>query len=71
MTSEKVEPFFPVGLLQTEVRVPFLQNHLFDTMFRPSRSFFGKRTDLYIEIVNLIPGRNLLVLNFAHHLPKP
>ena len=42
MTSEKVEPFYPVGLLQKEVRVPFLQN-IFDTMFRPSRSFFGKR----------------------------
>ena len=21
--------------------------------------------------INAIPGRNLLVLNFAHHLPKP
>ena len=42
LTSEKVEPFFPVGLLQKEVRVPFLQT-IFDTMFRPSRSFFGKR----------------------------
>ena len=37
LTSEKVEPFFPVG-----VRVPFLQT-TFDTMFRPSRSFSGKR----------------------------
>ena len=42
MTSEKVEPFYPVGLLQKEVRVPFLQN-IFDTMFRPSRLFFGKK----------------------------
>ena len=33
--------------------------------------FLVKGTDLYSEIVNVIPGRNLLVLNFAHHLPKP
>ena len=40
LTSEKVEPFFPLGLLQTEVRVPFLQNRLwyhvqaFEVIFR-------------------------------------
>ena len=33
--------------------------------------FSVKGTDLYTEMVNAIPGRNLLVLNVAHHLPKP
>ena len=33
--------------------------------------FLVKGTDLYTEIVNVIPGQNLLVLNVAHHLPKP
>ena len=33
--------------------------------------FLVKGTDLYTEIVNVIFGRNLQVLNVAHHLPKP
>ena len=32
--------------------------------FRPSRPFFGK-CNLFVLIVNAIPGRNLLVLNFS------
>ena len=33
--------------------------------------FLVKGTDSYTEIVNVIPGGNLQVLNVAHHLPKP
>ena len=32
--------------------------------FRPSRPFFGK-CNLFVLIVNAIPGRNLRVLNFS------
>ena len=32
--------------------------------FRPSRPFFGK-CNLFVLIVNAIPGRNFLVLNFS------
>ena len=76
MTSEKVEPFLPVGmflpvgLLQKEVRFPFLQTSLIPCSGLRGH-FLLKETDLYTERVNVIPGRNLLVLNFAHHLPKP
>ena len=65
----KGSPIFPDGIFQTEIRVPFLQSHLFfDTSFRPS--FFGK-LNWFVPMLNAIPGRNLLVLNFANHLPKP
>ena len=65
-TSEKVVLLIPDGIFQTEIRVPFLQSHL-SVVFR---SFFGKWS-WFAQIVNAIPGRNLPVLNFAYHLPKP
>ena len=42
---------------------------IFDTDFRPSRSFFGK-WNWFIQMVNAIPGRNLPVLNFTYLLPR-
>ena len=43
----------------------------FDTIFRLSWSFSGKR-DWFVQMVNAIPGRNSSHLNFAYHLwPKP
>ena len=41
---------------------------IFDTIFRPLQSFFGK-WNLLVQMVNAIPGQNLSVLNFAYHLP--
>ena len=43
---------------------------IFDTSIRRLRPFFGKCSSL-VKKVNAIPGRNLPVLNFAYHLPKP
>ena len=48
----------------------FFTTPFFDTSFRPSRPFFGKWY-WFVQMVNAIPGRNLPVLNFAYHLPKP
>ena len=36
----------------------------------PSRSFLGKWNG-FVQMVNVIPARNLPVLNFVYHLPKP
>ena len=33
------------------------------------QSFFGK-WNRFVQMINAIPGRNLPVLNFGHHLPK-
>ena len=41
-----------------------------DTTLRFSRPFFGK-WNWFVRMVNAIPGRHLLALNFAYHLPKP
>ena len=41
-----------------------------DTTLRFSRPFFGK-WNWFVQMVNAIPGRHLLALNFAYHLPKP
>ena len=65
----KGSPVFPDGIFQTEIWV-YLCKTIFDTSFRPSRSFFGK-WNWFVQMVNAIPGRNLPVLNFEHHLPKP
>ena len=43
---------------------------MFNTGFRPSRSFFGK-WNWFVQMVNATQGRNLPVRNFAYHLPKP
>ena len=42
----------------------------FSTSFRPSRSFLSKWNG-FVQMVNAMPARNLPVLNFAYHLPKP
>ena len=46
---------------------------IFDASFRPPRSFSGKWNWFiqFVQTVNAIPGRNLPVLNFTYHLPKP
>ena len=43
---------------------------IFDTSFLSSRPFFSQ-WNWFVQMVNAIPGRNLPVLNFAYHLPKP
>ena len=55
---------FPDGMFQREIRVPV------DSSFRPSWPLFGKWNRV-LQMVDVIPGRNLLVLKFAYHLPKP
>ena len=60
-------PVFPDGIFQTEILVPFLQA-IFDTGFRPSRSF--------LELICTNGKRNsgtkfTRVQNFAYHLPRP
>ena len=62
----KGSPVFPDGIFQTEIRVPFLQSHLW-YQYQP---FFGK-WNWFEQMVKAIPGRNLPVLNFANHLPTP
>ena len=66
-TSEKC-PVFPVGMFQTEVVFHFIKA-ICDTSFRPSRTLIGKWI-WFVQMVNPIPGLNLLVLNSAYHLPK-
>ena len=68
-TSEKVVLFFRTEYSKREFVFHFFKA-IFDTSFRPSRSFFGK-WNWFVQVVNAIPGRNLLVLNFECHLPKP
>ena len=41
-----------------------------DTTLRFSVPFFGK-WNWFVRMVNAIPGRHLLALNFAYHLSKP
>ena len=55
-------------MFQTEICVPFLQGHV-DTSFRPSRSFSGTR-NLFVQMVNAIPGQNLPVLNLRTICPN-
>ena len=68
-TSEKVVLFFRTEYSKREFVFHFFKA-IFDTSFRPSRSFFGK-WNWFVQMVNAIPGRNLPVLNFEYHLPKP
>ena len=68
-TSEKVVLFFRTEYSKREFVFHFFKA-IFDTSFRPSRSFFGKWNWL-VQMVNAIPGRNFPVLNFECHLPKP
>ena len=58
-------PKLPVGMFQTEILVPFLRSLFADISFRFLRPFFGK-WNWFVQMVNVIPGRNLPVLNFAY-----
>ena len=49
-------------MFQMEIRVPFLQSHLWYS-FKLSRSFFGKRK-WFVQMVKATSGRNLPVLDF-------
>ena len=68
-TSEKVVLFFWTEYSKRKFVFDFFKA-IFDTSFRPSRSFFGK-WNWFVQMVNAIPGRNFPVLNFECHLPKP
>ena len=61
-TSEKVVLFFRTEYSKRNFASHFVKA-IFDTGFRPSRPFF--------LVINAIPGRNLRVLNFVYHLPRP
>ena len=67
-TSEKVVLFFRTEYSKRKFVFDFFKA-IFDTSFRPSRSFFGK-WNWFVQMVNAIPGRNLLVLNFEYHCPN-
>ena len=69
-TSEKVVLFFFRTEYSKRKFVFHFFKAIFGNSFRPSRSFFGKWS-WFAQMVNAIPGRNLRVLNFAYHLPKP
>ena len=68
-TSEKVVLFFRTEYSKQKFGFHFFKA-IFDSSFRPSRSFSG-RWNWFVQVVNAILGRNLPVLNFAYHLPKP
>ena len=68
-TSERVVLFFPMEYSKRKF-VFHSFKAIFDTSYRPSRQFFGKRNG-FVQMVKAIPGRNLPVLNFANHLPTP
>ena len=61
-SSEKVFLFFRSVFL-------FFKATL-DTSLRFLRPFFSK-WNWFVQMVNAIPGRHLLALNFAYHLSKP
>ena len=68
-TSEKVVLFSRMEYSKRKFVFHFFKA-IFDTSFRPSRPFSGK-WNWFVHMVNAIPGRNLPVLNFANHWPKP
>ena len=55
-TSEKVVLFFRTECSKRKFVFHFFKV-IFDTIFTPSRSFFGK-WNWFVQIVNTIPGRN-------------
>ena len=66
----KGSPVFPDGIFQTEIRVPILQSHIW-YQFQAFAVVFGKQ-NVFVQMVNAMPGRNWPVLNFAYlDLPKP
>ena len=62
-------PVFPDGLLQTKIRVPFLQGHLWYQFQAFTARFWSM--ELNCTMIKAIPGWNLPVPNFAYHWPKP
>ena len=55
----------------------FLLSYIYSSweLYIPSGNFcsrsFSSEWNWFVQMVNAIPGRNLPVLSFAHHLPKP
>ena len=43
---------------------------IFDSSFKPSRSFLGK-WNWFVQMVSAMSGRNLPGLDFVYHLPNP
>ena len=68
-TSEKVVLFFPTEYFKQKFVFHSSKPSLIPVSGLRSR-FPINGTDSY-NVVNAIPGRNLPVLNFAYHLPKP
>ena len=68
-TSEKVVLFPQSECFKRKFVFHFFKA-FFNTSSRLSRPFLGL-WNWFVQMVNAIPGRNLLVLNFAYHLPKP
>ena len=68
-TSERVVLFFRTEYSKQKFVFHFFKA-IFDTSFRPLRSFSSK-WNWFVQMVNAIPGWNLPVLNFEYHLPKP
>jgi len=68
-TSEKVVLFSRSECSKRKFVFDFFKP-IFDTSFRLSQSLFGK-WDWFLQMVDASPERNLPVLNFVYHLPKP
>ena len=66
----KGSPVFPDVIFHTEICVPFAQSHVWYQFQALVTVFSVDGTDLYKWQMRL-PGWNLPVLNFAHHLLKP
>ena len=61
---------FLFQMFQTEIRDSFHWSHLWYQLQAFVDFFLGKWI-WFVQMVNEIQGRNLPVLNFAYHLPKP
>ena len=68
-TFWKVSPVFPVGLFQTESCSISSKPSLI--LVSDFRSLFSLNGTPFAPVENAIPRRNLSVLNFSYHLPKP
>ena len=65
----KGSPFIQDEIFQTEIRVPFVQGHLWYQF--PAFEAVFQKMELICTNGKAIPGRNLPVLNFCDHLPEP
>ena len=65
----KDSPVFPVGLIQTESCSISSKPSLIPVA--DFRSLFSLNGTPFAPVENAIPRRNLSVLNFSYHLPKP